>query len=61
MTIIWCLIIVNANSWALEKAMKMKRLSIMKSELKNYSKETAWYYNRRASQFQQTFNKCMQE
>ena len=31
------------------------------SFLKNYHKETAWYYNRRASQFQQIFNKCMQE
>ena len=32
MTIIWSLILVNVNSWALEKPMKMRYLSIMKSE-----------------------------
>ena len=30
------LIVVNVNSWALEKPMKMRYLPIMKSDLKNY-------------------------
>ena len=34
MTIIWSLIPVNMNSWALEKPMKMKYLSIKKFDLK---------------------------
>ena len=34
MTIIWSLILVNANSWALEKPMKMSYLPIMKADLK---------------------------
>ena len=32
----WSLIVVNENSWALEKPMKMRYLPIMKSDLKNY-------------------------
>ena len=34
MTIIWSLILVTVNSWALEKPMKMRYLPIMKSDLK---------------------------
>ena len=36
MTIIWSLFLVNANSWALEKPIKMRYLPIMKYDLKNY-------------------------
>ena len=34
---------------------KMRYLPIMKADLKKLLLRTAWYYNRRASQFQQTF------
>ena len=45
---------LNVNSWALEKPMTMRYLYIMKSYLKKYYYETAWNYNRRESQLQQT-------
>ena len=40
------------------KTSEMRYLPIMKSDLKKCYQETAWYYNRPASQFQQTYNKC---
>ena len=36
MTITWSLILINVNSWVLEKPMKMRYLPIMKSDLKKY-------------------------
>ena len=60
-SVTWSLILVNVNSWALEKKkMKMRYLPIMKSDLKKLLLRN-YLVLKQTSKFQRTFNKCTQE